>query len=61
MMKNRCLQHNLQLSLQTINCVNGVGPVANLIKLMIEQIQQMPLILDDLLFVVEDVEAYSLQ
>ena len=47
--------------LQTISCVNGVGPIANVNKLMIEQIQQMPLILDELLYIVEDVEAYSLQ
>ena len=49
------------MSLQTINCVNGVGPVANLIKLMIEQIQQMPLLLDELLYIVQDVEASTLQ
>ena len=48
------------MSLQTISCVNGVGPIANVNKLMIEQIQQMPLILDELLFVVEDIEAYCL-
>ena len=49
------------MSLQTISCVNGVGPIANLIKLTIEQIQQMPLLLDELLYIVEDVEASTLQ
>ena len=42
--------------LQTISSFNGVGPIANVNRLMNERIQQMPLLLEESLYVVEDVE-----